>query len=138
MKSRLQQQPHRPAIELIKQYGDLPLVECHGGALNQVFNHLLSNAIDAVDRHVDRPTIMIATEARSERVEICITDNGHGIPLDVQPRIFDPFFTTKPVGQGTGLGLSICYQIIVENHSGQLVCYSQERQGTQFVITLPM
>lgn len=138
LQSRLQEQPHRPAIHLIKQYGNLPSVECYASELNQAFNHLLSNAIDAVDYDVATPTIMIATEVRSQTVEICITDNGIGIPYEIQPRIFDPFFTTKPVGQGTGLGLSICYQIIVESHNGQLTCHSQENQGTQFLITLPI
>lgn len=135
LQSRLQ--GHCPAINLIKQYGDLPLVECYASELNQVFNHILSNAIDAVDQNVDDPTIMIATEVQSKGIKICITDNGVGIPYDIQPRIFDPFFTTKPVGQGTGLGLSICYQIIVESHHGQLTCHSQENQGAQFLITLP-
>ena len=138
LQSRLQSQPHRPAIELIKQYDDLPLIECYASELNQVFNHLLTNAIDAVDDGVEQPTIMISTEVLPQTVEICITDNGIGIPYNIQPRIFDPFFTTKPVGQGTGLGLSICYQIIVERHHGQLTCHSQENQGTQILISLPI
>lgn len=157
LQSRLQKQPHRPAITLIKQYGSLPQVECYAGELNQAFNHLLSNAIDAVDDGISNPTIMIATEVQSQTikaqtktqtgetqtgetqtVKICITDNGIGIPHHIQPRIFDPFFTTKAVGKGTGLGLAICHQIVVNSHKGRLACYSQEHQGSQFVITLPI
>lgn len=138
LQSRLQARPHRPVITLIKQYGNLPLVECYASELNQAFNHLLSNAIDAVDDGISNPTIMIATEVRSQTVKICITDNGIGIPRHIQPRIFDPFFTTKAVGEGTGLGLAICHQIIVNSHKGRLTCYSQEHQGSQFVITLPI
>ncbi|NEQ49002.1 MAG: PAS domain-containing sensor histidine kinase [Leptolyngbya sp. SIO3F4] len=138
LKSRLQSQAHRPSIKIIKQYDKLPLVECYASELNQAFNYLISNAIDAVNCGIENPTIGITTKVRSQTVEICITDNGVGIPDKIQPRIFDPFFTTKPVGQGTGLGLSICYQIIVESHNGQITCHSKENQGTQFLITLPI
>ncbi len=137
LRKQLQAQAHRPGINVIKQYGHLPLVECHASQLNQVFNHLISNAIDAVDHGIENPTIMIATEVQDQTVKICITDNGVGIPYDIQSRIFDPFFTTKPVGKGTGLGLSICHQIIVKSHNGQITCNSHENQGTQFVISLP-
>ncbi|MEO0867432.1 MAG: ATP-binding protein [Cyanobacteria bacterium J06642_11] len=139
LQPQLQSQDHRPAIRLIKNYGALPLVECQARQLNQVFNHLLSNAIDAVKSHTVRdPMIQVVTAAVDSVIEIRIIDNGVGIPQHIQPRIFDPFFTTKPVGQGTGLGLSVCHQIIVKGHNGQLTYDSRENQGTQFVITLPV
>jgi signal transduction histidine kinase len=69
---------------------------------------------------------------------VLITDNGPGMDDRVRPKIFDPFFTTKPVGQGKGLGLSVSYQIITQQHQGQLTCRSVPRQGTTFVITLPI
>jgi two-component system, NtrC family, sensor kinase len=133
-------------IQLIKQYGQLPLVDCLAGQMNQVFMNVLGNAIDALETHYAdgppsavRPQITITTEAlNSERVVIRIADNGPGIPLAVQPRLFDPFFTTKPIGKGTGLGLSISYQIVVGRHGGELRCHSVPGQGTEFWIELPI
>jgi two-component system, NtrC family, sensor kinase len=145
------------AIQVIKEYGDLPEVECYAGKLNQVFMNLLSNAIDALEPHrisaalgpqsqsgeapgpsVDRPppTIYIRTEATEQQIRIGIIDNGPGISPALQTRIFDPFFTTKQVGQGTGLGLSISYQIVTERHGGNLRCLSSP-QGTEFWLELP-
>jgi two-component system, NtrC family, sensor kinase len=133
-------------IQLVKQYGQLPLVDCLAGQMNQVFMNVLGNAIDALETHYAdgpptavRPTITITTAALSEeRVVIRIADNGPGIPLAVQPRLFDPFFTTKPIGKGTGLGLSISYQIVVGRHGGELRCHSVPGQGTEFWIELPI
>jgi two-component system, NtrC family, sensor kinase len=125
-------------IEVVKQYGDLPQVECYAGQLNQVFMNLLSNAIDAIienDSSTDRK-IIISTELINTEVVIQITDNGGGIPTDLQSQLFNPFFTTKPVGKGTGLGLSISYQIITDRHQGSLVCRS-DADGTTFEIRLP-
>ena len=87
-----------------------------------------------------KPQIKISTNisAEGDRLIIKIKDNGLGIPGDIQSKLFDPFFTTKPVGQGTGLGLSISYQIIVQNHHGNLTCHSTPNEGTEFVITLPV
>jgi signal transduction histidine kinase len=113
------------------------LVTCQASQINQVFNHLLSNAIDAMDHNITNPTIRISTSVQAETIEVRISDNGMGIAQTVQEHMFEPFFTTKPVGEGTGLGLYICYRIIVENHNGQLTCHSQKNEGTQFVITLP-
>lgn len=132
-------------IKVIKEYGNLPLVNCYAGEVNQVFMNILSNGIDAlaqgVGHQVDStkiPTIRIRTELReSNQVAIHIADNGVGMSSEVVDKIFDPFFTTKPVGKGTGLGLSISYQIVVDQHGGQLVCQSTPGQGTEFTIVLP-
>lgn len=135
----------RPAFQIVREYENLPCVECYAGQLNQVFMNLLSNALDALEEkngdfdQFPTPTIWIRTEVvDGEKVAIHISDNGSGIPLEIQQQIFDPFFTTKPVGKGTGLGLSISYQIVVERHGGQLECLSTSGEGTEFVITIPL
>jgi signal transduction histidine kinase len=149
LRHRLEANAHRPAIQVIKDYGNLPLVECYAGRLNQVFMNLLSNAIDAVEEsHLGKtwqeiesrpPMIRISTTMSDrDRIQITIADNGIGIPQEVRSRIFDPFFTTKPVGKGTGLGLSISYQIITENHNGKLYCDSTLNEGTKFCIEIPV
>jgi histidine kinase len=133
------------AIQVIEQYGNLPLVNCYPGEINQVFMNLLTNAIDALScgrgSEVDliqTPTIQICTEVAEEnQVVIRIVDNGVGISSEVLGKIFDPFFTTKPVGKGTGLGLSISYQIVVEQHGGKLICKSEPGEGSEFSIVLP-
>ena len=143
LQSQLKGDPTRPQIELIKNYGLLPSVECYPGKLNQVFMNILGNAIDAlVDKHClipDRSSqISIETKSQGENVHIIISDNAGGIPESLQSKLFDPFFTTKPVGKGTGLGLSISYQIIVENHNGKLLCHSTIDHGTTFTIVIPI
>lgn len=156
LQSRLKGSKTCPPIEVIKQYGTLPLVECYAGQLNQVFMNLLSNAIDAVlypckntdggnQNHVlepensHTPNIQIVTDIYSNKyVTIRIIDNGIGMSEETRKQIFDPFFTTKPVGQGTGLGLSISYQIVVEKHGGILECSSELGKGTEFLIQLPI
>ncbi|HLO86519.1 MAG TPA: AAA family ATPase [Nostocaceae cyanobacterium] len=143
---RLKAQPHRPEIQVIKQYGQLPLVDCYAGQLNQVFMNLLSNAIDALEesmktanKQLTTPSICIHTEITPEhKVLISIADNGLGIPEAIRSKLFDPFFTTKPVGKGTGLGLSISYQIVQEKHGGKLWCDSTLNQGTKFMIEIPI
>ena len=125
-------------VEIIKEYGELPLVECFAGQLNQVFMNILSNAIDALPKTTMNPAIRIKTDLVGDRVVIAIADNGVGITPDIQKRLFDPFFTTKPVGQGTGLGLAISYQIIVEKHQGTLQCFSELGKGTEFRIEIPL
>ncbi len=134
-------------IKLVRHYGDLPLIDCYAGQLNQVFMNVLSNAIDALDSHNinanSHPVINICTyltqhQDHRKSVMIEISDNGSGIPPEAQSRIFDPFFTTKPVGKGTGLGLSISYQIVVEKHRGKFSCESQLGQGTKFSIEIPI
>ncbi len=133
----------RPTIKVTKEYGDLPPVKCYLGQLNQVFINLLANAIDAVDEFflqgADRaPEISIRTSIDSHNVIIQIRDNGPGIPDRVKERIFEPSFTTKAVGKGTGLGLSISRKIVEEQHQGKIYCFSQEGQGTEFRIELPL
>ncbi len=132
-------------IEVIKEYGDLPLVECYVAQMNQVFMYLLNNAIDALESSGQvTPMIKITTEVSNVShdargtILIRIMDNGPGMTEDVRSRIFDPFFTTKPVGQGVGLGLAISYQIIVETHHGNLQCFSRLGEGAEFLIEIPI
>lgn len=141
LQNRLKPRYHRPGIEVVKEYGDLPSVECYAGPINQVFMNLLSNAIDAVEEapnHLGRITIQTSLNPDRSHVIIRITDNGSGMTPDIKAQLFDPFFTTKPIGKGTGLGLSISYQIVVEKHGGSLRCESAPGQGTEFWIELPL
>lgn len=142
-------------IQIIKEYGDLPPIECYPGRLSQVFMNILANAIDALEesefrnKHLKRgeayelnttpSTIWIRTKViDKQKVAIHIIDNGPGIPEDIQERLFQAFFTTKPFGKGTGLGLSISYEIVVDKHGGELRCVSQPGQGAEFIIELPI
>ncbi len=131
-------------IAVVKDYDNLPEVECYAGQINQVFLHLLDNAIDALsplDSALNKlePTIWIQTELLGKDwVRISFKDNGRGIPERSQSKLFDPFFTTKPIGKGTGLGLSISYQIVTEQHRGQLHYQSVEGLGTEFSIIIPL
>ncbi|MEO0378417.1 MAG: ATP-binding protein, partial [Cyanobacteria bacterium P01_A01_bin.17] len=144
LNSRLKAKPDRAPIQVIKNYGDLPLVTCYPGQLNQVFMNLLVNAIDALEEGMQQgklsqasPQICISTSITSDhQVKITIADTGLGIDAETQQRLFQPFFTTKPIGKGTGLGLSISHQVITETHRGTLKCCSQLGQGTEFVIQL--
>jgi signal transduction histidine kinase len=150
LRHRLKANEKRPEIEVIKDYGEIPLVNCYPGQLNQVFMNILSNAIDALDElnqsrtfteiQADPNQIMIRTEVSADHqvVKIHIEDNGSGIPADLQEKIFEHLFTTKAVGCGTGLGLSISRQIIVEKHGGRISCDSQSGMGTQFTIEIPL
>ncbi|MEG4941606.1 PAS domain-containing protein [Microcoleus sp. F4-D5] len=144
LQHRLQSQPKRHEIQVIKNYGKLPKVECYPAQLNQVFMNLLLNAIDAVEESSANCSckvnqIRIVTEVSSKN-QICvrIADSGPGICPEVQSRMFDPFFTTKPIGRGTGLGLSISYQIVKDTHGGKLECHSEVGRGTEFAIELPI
>jgi signal transduction histidine kinase len=125
---------YKDRIEIKKRYGDVPEIECYPGQLNQGFMNILSNAIDAI---VDKGTITIVTTKSNGSIRIGIKDSGRGIPEDIQSRIFEPFFTTKEIGKGTGLGLSITHSII-EKHNGNIEVKSKARQGTEFVIVLPV
>ncbi len=145
-----------PKIEVIKQYGDLPLIECYPAQLNQVFMNLLVNAIDALEesfpidaiRDAEKkadeadhsaPKIWITTAlSASDKIEVRIRDNGSGIPLKLQKQVFDHFFTTKDVGKGTGLGLAISQDIICTKHQGTLQLESAPEKGTEFVLGLPL
>ncbi len=143
LQSRLRGKDNRPDISVVKVYDRLPPVECYPGQLNQVFAHLISNAIDAFETldYCDDtvPTITLKTQQLNEQtIQIRIVDNGPGMEEVVRSRIFDPFFTTKPIGKGTGLGLSLSYDIITKNHGGQLLCHSIPGQGTEVAIELPI
>ncbi|MEM9504353.1 MAG: ATP-binding protein [Cyanobacteria bacterium P01_E01_bin.43] len=144
-------------IQVEVSYGQIPEILCFPRQLNQVFLNVLTNAIDALEGkfHSDMsgsttaspspdrlssdrlPTIWINTQLTDGRVEIRIRDSGPGVSAADQPRIFDPFFTTKPVSQGTGMGLAIAYQIVVQQHQGQMRCITQPGEGTTFKIWLP-
>ncbi|MCZ0904458.1 ATP-binding protein, partial [Microcoleus sp. HI-ES] len=154
---------NRP-IQIVKEYGKLPQIQCYVGQLNQVFMNILNNAVDALANVRNRklelasyseeerqdfaglplscaalPWIRIRTDVlENNRVAIVISDNGSGMAESVKCRVFDPFFTTKPVGKGTGLGLSISYQIVVERHGGTLQCISAPGEGTEFAIEIPL
>lgn len=151
LQHRLKAYPKRAAIQVVKNYSILPKVQCYPGQLNQVFMNLLANAIDALEESLmnceheakinyslQNPQIIIATTIDKTQVNIKIADNGKGMPESVKDEIFQPFFTTKPEGKGTGLGLSISYQIITENHGGNLKCISSPGEGTEFLIQIPL
>ncbi|MGB3651004.1 MAG: response regulator [Rivularia sp. (in: cyanobacteria)] len=150
LKHRLKANNKRPEIKVLKNYGELPLVKCYSGQLNQVFMNIISNSIDALDDYSSKfsyqektknpNSILITTEFDSDndKVIISLRDNGPGIPSDVLQRIFEQFFTTKNVGKGTGLGLSISKQIVEEKHHGKLICNSVPGEGTEFLIELPV
>jgi signal transduction histidine kinase len=160
LQNRLKPRMGATNITVNKAYADLPLVDCYAGKLNQVFMNILSNAIDALEERADLissnappnanssadselacapSTIEIQTQQlNDEWIMVRIADNGLGITERVKQRLFDPFFTTKPVGKGTGLGLAISYQIVVEQHGGQLKCQSMPGQGTEFIIEIPI
>ncbi|NER78786.1 MAG: PAS domain S-box protein [Leptolyngbya sp. SIO1D8] len=143
LQNRLNGRSGKPEVQVVKNYDDLPRIECYSGLLNQVFMNLLVNAIDAIEeRPVEAKSsftgcITITTTALSEeKIVITIQDNGLGIPPETQAQIFNPFFTTKPIGLGTGMGLSISYQIVTGDHQGQLSCRSIPGVGTEFIIEL--
>lgn len=154
--SRLKANSHRGDIEIHRQYGNLPSVECYLNQINQVFMNLLSNAIDAVEdrlnhdrqipdsdrntEYLTRPLGIWITTTRPQAgwVSVTIADNGLGMNPQVQAQLFKPFFTTKPLGKGTGLGLSISHQIVVEKHQGRLHCQSTPGEGTAFTVELPV
>jgi PAS domain S-box-containing protein len=162
LQHRLKENPKHRQIQVIKEYGKLPKVECYPAQLNQVFMNLLSNAIDACEQSLvsshsslvnniprvtndseqmfeRNPQIRISTEInRDNQVVVRIADSGLGMTPEIQSKIFDPFFTTKAVGSGTGLGLSISYQIVKDKHGGELKCYSEVGRGTEFAIELPI
>ena len=143
LKHRLKVDPSHPEIAIIKEYGNLPLIECFPGQLNQVFMNIIANAIDAFEdsnqpQSSQENQITIRTFIDDGSAVIQISDNGMGIPEDVKPRIFEQLFTTKPVGKGTGLGLTIAHQIVVNKHDGTLEVNSHLGKGTTFKILLPI
>ncbi|MGD1805195.1 trifunctional serine/threonine-protein kinase/ATP-binding protein/sensor histidine kinase [Dapis sp. BLCC M126] len=149
LKYRLKSNEKRPAIEIIKNYGNMPPVKCYAGQLNQVFMNLLANAIDALDESNAGKTfqeiekepnlITIETEVHNSNnsVIVQISDNGMGMPEEVKAKIFQQGFTTKGVGKGTGLGMAIAHQIVTEKHGGKIICNSTVGEGTIFTIIIP-
>jgi PAS domain S-box-containing protein len=147
LQSRLRARGNYPEIAVIKEYGNLPLVECYCGKVNQVFMNLIGNAIDAIEEYnagrsvaevkANRSKIKIKTEVQNSKAIIRISDNGLGMPEEVSQQLFEAFFTTKPAGKGTGLGLSISYKVLQE-HGGMLSCVSAPGQGAEFIIEMPI
>lgn len=147
LSNRFKPKPDRGSIQLIKEYGNLPLVECYVGQLNQVFMNILSNAIDAIEESQEKEPskkekgiLRIITELTPDRktVIIRIADNGIGMTEEVKKLIFGHFYTTKPAGKGTGIGLTISYDIIVDKHHGCLDVNSSQGEGTEFIIKIPI
>ncbi|MGD1702954.1 trifunctional serine/threonine-protein kinase/ATP-binding protein/sensor histidine kinase [Dapis sp. BLCC M229] len=149
LKHRTKANDKRPAIEIIKEYSELPEINCFAGQLNQVFMNILANAIDAFDEAnvgktlaeiKQKPNrINIQTFQLDEnQVQIKIEDNGCGMKAETKNRIFEQGFTTKGVGKGTGLGMAIAHQIITEKHYGTITCNSKVGEGTTFTIILPI
>jgi PAS domain S-box-containing protein len=155
LQHRLKPKSQFSGINIVKEYGELPPVECYAGQLNQVFMNIIGNAIDALESQPEPRIITICTEVKSgdregslpnpdcptpnnTHVAIRIKDNGPGMTEQVKKRLFDPFFTTKPVGKGTGLGLSISHHVVVEKHGGTLQCVSQPGEGAEFWIQIPV
>lgn len=136
LRHQLKAQQHRGEIEVVRRYGELPLVNCYAGQLNQVFMNIIGNGIDALEG-VDAPQLVIATDFVDGMLSVSIADNGSGMAEEVRSQIFNPFFTTKPIGRGTGMGLSISYQIVTERHGGSLICDSTVGLGTTFTIQVP-
>jgi two-component system NtrC family sensor kinase len=125
----------RYKADLVKDYGDLPDVQCMPSQINQVAMNLVVNAAHAMGP--ERGKITVRTGAQGDKVWFEVTDTGSGIPKDVLPRIFDPFYTTKPVGKGTGLGLSLSYGI-VQKHHGNIEVQTEIGKGSTFRVTLPI
>ena len=149
LQHRLKASDKWPIIQIVKDFGKLPLVECYASQLNQVFMNIIANGIDAIEERYQKLSVAEA-EANPGRISICtmmttqktviveISDNGTGIPENVRNRIFNPFFTTKEVGKGTGLGMSISHSIVVEKHKGKIECISSIGCGTTFQIEIPI
>jgi len=145
---RLRAVGDRPAIKILKQYGEIPLVNCYVGQMGQAVMNLLANAVDALEelnqgRSYDQietspSQIQIRTTLGDERIKLTISDNGNGISEEMKEKIFDYLFTTKEMGKGTGLGLAITRQIIEERHGGAIEFSSTFGQGTEFTIYLPV
>ena len=133
MSLRLLEHRWRDRVEVHRDYGELPLVECDAGQINQALVNILANAFDAIRA---RGNVWVSTRAEDDSVTIAIRDDGGGMPEDVRDRIFDPFFTTKDVGQGTGLGLSITHGIVTA-HGGRIEVESAIGAGTTFRVVLP-
>ena len=119
-------------IEVIRNYGEIPVIKCFPNMLNQVFTNILINACQAID---GKGTISISTEYKDKNLIVKIKDSGKGIPQNQLNKIFSAGFTTKGVGVGTGLGLAICTKII-EKHKGEITVNSEVGKGSEFIITI--
>ncbi|MEM9771370.1 MAG: ATP-binding protein [Cyanobacteria bacterium P01_D01_bin.73] len=145
LRSRLCYRDDRPAVRVVEEYGELPLVKCYASQFNQVILHLLNNALDSIDdvwqavpRDNHQPRLKIRTEILPDgQALITVTDTGMGIEAENVPKVFEMFYTTKPAGKGTGMGLAIAHQVITEKHGGTITCTSKLGSGTTFTITLP-
>jgi signal transduction histidine kinase len=128
--------------EVETEFGDLPLVVCNIGDVNQVFLNLLVNAAHAIAEKVkdttERGRIQVRTALEGDAVLVTIADTGCGIPDAIRNKVFDPFFTTKEVGRGTGQGLAIARSVVVDRHNGALTFESEVGKGTTFFIRLPI
>ncbi|ATL47156.1 ATPase [Chitinophaga caeni] len=128
-------------VEIIRNYGDLPKVECYAGKMNQVFLNIINNAVNAIKSKPEQgnhESVTITTQQVDDQtVRIGIKDTGTGMTEKVKEKIFEPFFTTKDVGEGTGLGLSIVFSII-EKHHGRILVESAPGEGAEFIIYLPI
>ncbi len=154
LNSRLLATHEHRGIQVVRDYSDIPHVECYARQINQVFMNILSNAIDALEQgnmswvtdtqkvtlNDQLPTICIGTELNPDKTSVLIRikDNGIGMSQEIQQKIFDQFFTTKPIGKGTGLGLSIVREIVVEMHRGIIEVNSAPGMGAEFMITIPV
>ncbi len=149
LQHRLKASSDHPGIHIVRDYEQLPAVECYPSQLNQVFMNLIANAIDALEErdqlrrfeeiHSHPSIITIRTQLLpNQTITISIIDNGSGIDANNIDKLFEPFFSTKAIGKGTGLGLSISYQIITEKHGGKIYCHSTPGQGSEFVIQIPI
>ncbi len=128
-------------IQVVKEYGDIPVIECYPSQLNQVFMNIIANAIDAFeenDTNISSQIKIYTQKVENNYIKIIIADNACGIPPEIHGKVFNPFFTTKQVGKGTGLGLSISYEIITDKHGGKLYFDSTLTKGTKFVIEIPI
>jgi signal transduction histidine kinase len=132
---------YKYVAEVETELGDIPLVRCHMGEINQVVLNLLVNAAHAiadVQSNDHKGRIGIRTAADGEDVVIAISDTGSGVPEEIRHRIFDPFFTTKDVDRGTGQGLAIARSVIAEKHGGTLSFTTEIGKGSTFTIRLPI
>jgi two-component system, NtrC family, sensor kinase len=126
-------------IEVERDYGEVEMLTCLAGELNQVLMNIIANAIDAIDVNEEKERtgrITIATTQQNGHFVIRVRDTGKGIPEEIRNRVFEPFFTTKPIGEGTGLGLAISYGIM-QAHQGSMEFSSKAGEGTEFVLKIP-
>jgi two-component system, NtrC family, sensor kinase len=146
---RLPAREGRRDIKVVKEYGNLPQIECYAGQLNQAFLNIINYAIDTLEESSQefdqsesvnfKPRILIRTQVvNTQQISIEIADNGMAMSEDVKAQIFDPFFIAQPGTEGRGLGLAVSYQIVVEQHKGTLKCFSEPGKGNEFQIKIPL